>query len=232
MNQSNPVCLHDAEQGSDAWLALRCGILTASQVSNILTPTLKIAANDHTRSLANKIAVQRITGIPEETYTTDAMLRGHIDEDVARDLYRTKYAPVAEIGFITNARFPNFGYSPDGLVGSNGLIEIKSRAPHLQFASIIAAEKGGRAPKEYMAQMQAGLLLSGREWCDFLSFSHGLPMLRLRVYPDAEYQAAIAEAAKQFEATVQDLIDLYIAARGNADRYTATERIDYEGMIL
>lgn len=233
MTQFSPVRLHDAEQGSDEWHALRCGVLTASQVKDIVTPALKLSANDKTRALANKVAIQRISGEPEEFgFTGDKMLRGHIDEEVARGIYSKKYAPVSEVGFITNDRFPHFGYSPDGLVGADGLIEVKSRDPHLHLASIIAAEAGQGIPKEYTAQVQSGLLLSGRDWCDFLSFSHGLPMMRVRVFPDPEYQAAIAEAAKQFEATVQELISAYHTATDNADRYTPTERIDYEGMIL
>ncbi|MEX5513584.1 lambda exonuclease family protein [Pseudophaeobacter sp. 1A09344] len=232
MNQISPVKLHNAEQGSDEWLQLRCGVLTASVVKEIVTPTLKLAANDKTRALANKIAIQRITGIPEETFTTEKMLRGHIDEEVARDLYSQKYATVSEFGFVTNDRFPFFGYSPDGLVGSDGLIEVKSRDPHLHLASITARENGEGIPKEYMAQIQAGLLISGRDWCDFISFSHGLPMMVHRVEPDAEYQAAISEAAKAFEETVQGIIASYKRATADASIYTPTERIDYEGMIL
>lgn len=232
MNQISPVKLHNAEQGTDEWHQLRCGVLTASCVKHIVTPTLKLSANDKTRALANKIAVQRITGIPEETFTTDTMLRGHIDEEIARDLYSEKYAPVTEVGFITHDRFPFFGFSPDGLVGADGLIEVKSRDPHLQFASVVAVSRGDGIPKEYMAQIQAGLLLSGRDWCDFLSFSHGLPMMRARVYPDPEYQEAIIEAAKAFEQTVQELIAEFQDATSDELDFTPTERIDYEGMIL
>lgn len=231
-DQIDNVRLHDAEQGSDEWHALRCGILTASAVRDIVTPTLKLAANDKTRALVNKLAIQRVTGIPEDNFTSYDMLRGHIDEEAARNIYSAKYAPVVEIGFITNARYPNFGYSPDGLVGTDGLIEVKSRAPHLHLASIIAKENGEGIPKEYMAQVQSGLLISEREWCDFISFSHGLPMMVHRVFPDPVYQAAIAEAAEQFEATVTGIIAQYQGAILNTKSYTPTERIDYEGMIL
>jgi protoheme ferro-lyase len=233
MNQVTPIRYHDAEQGTDNWHNLRCGVLTASQVKDIVTPTLKLAANDKTRALANKIAVQRITRLPDEMdFTSYKMLRGHIDEDVARDLYSDKFAQVAEIGFVTNDRFPNFGYSPDGLVGMDGLIEIKSRDPHLHLATIRSWSSGEGIPKEYMAQIQTGLLISGRDWCDFLSFSHGLPMLRARVFPDPEYQAAITEAAKQFEETVQAIIAEYESAIQDDDIFTPTERINYEDMIL
>lgn len=232
MGQFDPIKYHNAEQGSDEWHALRCGALTASQVKSIVTPTLKLASNDNTRALANKLAIQRISKIPEESFTTDKMLRGHIDEEVARDMYSQKYAPVSEVGFITNDRFPNFGYSPDGLVGADGLIEVKSRDPHLHLATIIALDNGEGIPKEYMAQLQSGMLISGRKWCDFISFSHGLPMLCERVFPDVDYQQAIATAAQEFEETVCNLVAAYVRVTSNADSYTPTERIDYEGMIL
>jgi len=232
MSQSSPVKLHDAEQGSTEWHDLRCGMLTASHVSEIVTPTLKIAKNDKTRALVNKVAVQRLTGIPEDTFTSEKMLRGHIDEDVARRIYSEKYAPVAEIGFITNDRFPRFGYSPDGLVGSDGLIEVKSRDPHLHLASITARENGDGIPKEYMAQIQAGLLISGRDWCDFISFSHGLPMMVHRVIPDTAWRDAICEAVQAFEADVQEIIQTFQNATSDPATYTPTQRIDYEGMML
>lgn len=231
-DQLTNVRLHTAEQGTDEWAALRCGLLTGSTIREIVTPTLKIAANDKTRALANKLAIQRVTGLSEETFTSDKMLRGHIDEDVARNIYSKKYAPVTEVGFITNSDFPHLGYSPDGLVGDDGLIEVKSRDPHLHLATIIARENGEGIPKEYMAQVQAGLLISEREWCDFISFSHGLPMMVHRVFPDLEYRAALIEAATEFEATVQGIILGYRRAVMDDQTYTPTERIDYEEMIL
>lgn len=232
MNQITPIRLHDAEQGSDEWHDLRCGKLTASHVKDIVTPTLKLSANDKTRALVNKIAVQRISGIPEDTFTSDKMLRGHIDEEIAREIYAKKYAPVATVGFITNDAFPHFGYSPDGLVGRDGLIEIKSRDPHLHLASITARERGEGIPSEYMAQVQSGLMISGRKWCDFISFSHGLPMMVHRVEPDQEYISAIAKAVKEFEANVLEIIEIFRTATADGSAYTPTERIDYEGMIL
>lgn len=226
------VHCHNAEQGSDEWRILRCGKLTASNVSSIVTPTLKVSANDSTRALANKAAIERITGIVEETFTSEKMLRGHIDEDVARETYAKKYAQVTEVGFLTNDAFKNFGYSPDGLVGSDGLIEVKSRDPHLHLATILAVERGEGIPKEYRAQVQSGLLISGRKWLDFISFSCGLPMLVHRVYPDPEWHAAITQAAAAFEVTVQGIVDFYQSATANASAYTPTERIDYEDMII
>ena len=232
MNQISPVKLHNAEQGTDEWHQLRCGVLTASCVKHIVTPTLKLSANDKTRALANKIAIQRITGIPKRpspptqccaATSTKRLPATSIPRNTRRSL-RLALSP------MTASR--SLAFPLTGLVGADGLIEVKSRDPHLQFASVVAVSRGDGIPKEYMAQIQAGLLLSGRDWCDFLSFSHGLPMMRARVYPDPEYQEAIIEAAKAFEQTVQELIAEFQDATSDELDFTPTERIDYEGMIL
>ena len=115
---------HDLEQGSDEWLAARCGILTASEMKLIVSPTLKPASNDKERAHLYELLAQRITGHVEPHYVTDDMLRGHEDEVEARILYAERYAPVESAGFITNGKWGfTLGYSPDGLVGDDGLIE-------------------------------------------------------------------------------------------------------------
>ena len=113
----------ELEQGSDEWLAARLGVLTASCVKLILTPTLKTANNDKTRAHVFDIAAQRITQYLEPQFIGDDMLRGMEDETYARDKYAEKCAPVTECGFITSDKFGfTLGYSPDGLVGDDGLI--------------------------------------------------------------------------------------------------------------
>ncbi len=186
----------DVEQGSEEWHALRCGILTASEISLILTPTLKQASNDKERSHLYELLGQRITGHTEPHYISDDMLRGHEDEIEARIRYAEHYSPVTECGFI--ARYMGgyrIGYSPDGLVGADGLIECKSRRQRYQVDTILADE----VPKEYMLQIQAGLLVTDRKWMDFVSYSAGLPMFVKRVFPNVDVQDAIIEAAYQFE---------------------------------
>lgn len=191
------ITIHeDLVQGSDEWLAARCGLLTASEMKLILTPTLKVAANDKERAHLYELLAQRITGHVEPSYISDDMLRGKEDEIEARARYAEIYAPVREVGFITNSRWGfTLGYSPDGLVGDDGAIEIKSRRQKYQVETIL----GGAVPAEYALQIQTGLLVSERRWCDFISYSGGLPMLTLRVYPDAKVQEAILAAAEAFE---------------------------------
>jgi len=199
---------HDIEQGSEEWHALRCGILTASEMKLIVTPTLKPASNDKERAHLFELLGQRITGYTEPRYISDDMLRGHEDEIEARIRYAENFAPVTECGFVTNDDLGFvIGYSPDGLVDDDGLIECKSRRQKFQVETILA----DRVPEEYMLQIQTGLLVTGREWLDFVSYCAGLPMFIKRVFPDARYQEAIIAAAIGFEYRLQIAQEKYAA---------------------
>jgi predicted phage-related endonuclease len=149
------------------------------------------------------------------------MLRGHEDEVEARILYAQHYAPVQDVGFITNDRWGfTLGYSPDGLVGDDGLIECKSRRQKFQVETVI----NGDVPCDYLLQVQTGLLVSERKWLDFISYSGGLPMVTVRVYPDPKVQNAIIEAAADFEARLAEKLAAYDAAMASAARLIPTER--------
>lgn len=219
---------NDIEQGTEEWLSLRCGILTASEMKHILTPTLKIADNDKTRAHVWEIAAQRITGYTEPQYIGDEMMRGYGEEIKARDLYSKWRAPVTEVGIITSDALGfTIGYSPDGLVGDDGLIECKSRRQRFQAEAIST----GVVPSEYMMQLQTGLLVTGRKWIDFISYSGGMPMFVQRVMPDPDIQAAIVRAATEFEAKVELAIKSFhdnVAAHG----YPATEREIAQEMFI
>lgn len=210
----------DLIQGSDEWLQQRCGLLTASEMKLILTPTLKLANNDKTRAHVFEIAAQRITQYVEPHYVSDDMIRGHDDEIEARDLYSKHYAPVDQVGFITNCRLGfEIGCSPDGLVGDDGGIECKSRRQKFQVQTIAGRE----CPDDFIIQVQSELFVTERKWFDFISYSGGLPMAVIRVEPDPEYQQAIEAAAIEFEQRVNDVISDY---RGSlaAVRHIPTER--------
>jgi predicted phage-related endonuclease len=222
------ITIHDAfEQGSQQWLDARCGLLTASEVKLILSPTLKVANNDKTRAHAYELAAQRITQYVEPRYIGDDMLRGHEDEVRARLAYSEAYADVAECGFITNDSFGfTLGYSPDGLVGDDGLIECKSRCQKLQVQTIVNG-----VPDEHMLQLQTGLLVTGRKWLDYISYSGGMPMATMRVEPDAEIQDAIVTAATAFEQRIADVIADY-HANLKSMRWLPTERVVEQEMHL
>jgi hypothetical protein len=213
---------NDIEQGTDEWFALRCGIVTASVVGQLVTAkTLKPAVNDTSRTLTYLLAAERITGRVVPTFTNAAMERGNLDEPIARDKYSEHHAPVTEVGFMVRT-FTGFqiGYSPDGLVGDDGLIEIKSREPKKHLATILADE----VPAENMAQCQAGLLVSGRAWIDYVSFCGGMPLWTKRVEPDERWFDAIRAAVDLFESNAEDIAARYYEATAGLPE---TEYIDH-----
>lgn len=191
----------DLFQGSDEWLAARCGMLTASEMHLIVTPaTLKPARNEKERAHLYELLAQRITKFVEPHYVSDDMLRGQDDEIEALGIYAQHYAPTEAAGFITNDKWGfTLGYSPDALVGSDGLVECKSRRQKFQVETFVVHAFAGTIPSDYVIQVQTGLLVSERSWCDFVSYSGGLPMAVIRVFPDATVQNAIISAAGAFE---------------------------------
>lgn len=215
----------ELEQGSDEWLSARCGLLTASEMKHIVTPKLKIADNDKASTHLYELIAQRVTKYVEPHYINDDMLRGMTDEIDAKIIYAKNYAEVEDMGFITNDKFGfEIGYSPDGLVCGDGLIECKSRRQKYQIETLIE----GKLPDEYLIQVQTGLLVSERKWLDFISFSAGLPMFVLRVYPDEKVQAAIIEAATAFEEKIKIRLPIYAE---NIKGLIPTERKIEEEMI-
>lgn len=226
MNMTHPTFHPDMIQGSAEWHAARCGMLTASEMKLIITPaTLKPAKNDKASAHLYELLAQRVTRFVEPHYISEDMLRGQDDELTARELYAQHYAPVQEVGFVTNDKWGfTLGYSPDGLVGEDGLIECKSRRQKFQAEVIIS----GAVPTEHILQIQTGLLITGREWCDYISYSGGMPMAVIRVQPDEKIMAAILEAAGAFEVSLSHLLHQYHAKLA-AGRFIPTERrIDQE----
>ncbi|PFG17229.1 YqaJ-like recombinase protein [Propionicimonas paludicola] len=184
-------------------------------------PTYGIATGDTARAVTLLLAAERINGFSDDTYESFDMLRGRMDEPLARDLYSKTYEPVTECGFIVRDDWGfSIGYSPDGLVGDDGLIEVKSRRPKIQMRTILADE----VPAENMAQIQTGLLASNRAWCDYISYCGGMPMWRKRVYPDPAWQAAIIAATAATEQTIAEMVANYKQA---VEGLPATERINY-----
>ena len=210
----------DLIQGSDAWLQARCGILTASEMCRIITAkALKPAKNDKASAHLYELLAQRFTGYVEPAYVSDDMLRGQADEIEARALYARHHSPVQEVGFVTRDFGGGVvvGCSPDGLVGDHGLIEIKSRRQKFQAETIIS----GAVPDEHVIQVQTALLVTGRAWCDFVSYCGGMPLAVIRVPADETAHHAILAAAGMFEA---DLAEKLAALRANAAGLLPTKR--------
>ena len=212
------MALHEynnIEQGTDEWLELRRGIVTASVVGQLLTATGRPASNDTSRRLTLSLVAERITGCIEPVWINDDMMRGHDVEPIARNLYAEHFAegePVTEAGFMTRDDWGwVLGYSPDGLVGDHGLLEVKAPRAKGQLATILS----GQVPAHHMAQIQAGLLVSGREWLDFISYHGGMPPFIKRVYADAKWAESIVDAVSAFEQVAEEMTHTYdVATRG------------------
>lgn len=216
-------------QGSEEWHAMRCGLITASEMKLLLTPTLKIADNEKTRSHIWELAAQRISQYVEPHYIGDDMLRGIEDEITARYLYSKHVAPVEQVGFITNDRWGfTLGFSPDGLVGSDGLIECKSRRQKFQVQTIVEWWREGTAPVDYLLQCQTGLLVSERKWIDLVSYSGGMPMVPMRINADEKVQAAIIEAATAAERRIAEACADYSEGVANLGLIETERRVELD----
>jgi hypothetical protein len=187
---------------------------------------LVVADNETSRTLTLALAAERIAGWTDDTPMTSDMWRGVELEPYARDIYSGHYQQATEVGFMRlDEDGWSLGYSPDGLVGDDGLLEVKAPRTKGQIAAVIADQ----VPAYYMPQLQAGLLVSGRKWIDFLPFVSGLPLWVKRVYPDPDWFTAIEAACIAFETNVTALVDDYHAKTKNLP---TTERIDLNRVEL
>lgn len=211
-------------QGSDEWRAVRCGLLTASEMKLIITPAkLQPARNEHAKSHIYELLAQRVTSYVEPSYISDDMLRGKDDEvDAIRYYQDHGFGYVKLMGFITNDKWGfTLGYSPDALVGNDGVIEVKGRRQKYQAETIIK----GEMPNDYLIQVQTGLLVSERKWCDFISFCGGMHMAVIRVHADEVVQEAIIKAATEFHGWLDTMLCEYKARMADpALRLVPTER--------
>jgi predicted phage-related endonuclease len=219
----------EIDQRSEAWFDQRRGLVTASAVGKLVTPrTIKPASNDESRGLATQLAAERITGWTDPTYLSGDMIRGIEHEPFARDAYVALTGnEVTEVGFMVK-EFDGFklGFSPDGLVGDDGLLEIKCPRAKTHLSTVVS----GEVPGYYMGQLQTGLLVSGREWIDFVSFVGGLPLFVKRVHPDPRWFDAILTATEQAEAAIQQSIADYQTATAGLP---ATDKVpDLAEMVI
>jgi putative phage-type endonuclease len=159
------------KQGSSEWMAQRCGRVTASRVADVIAKT-KTGYSTSRENYMAQLICERLTGTPTEGFTNAAMQWGTETESKARAAYEaTTFTSVREVAMISHPSIPNTGASPDGLIGEDGLIEIKcpNTATHLDT---LLSQK---VPGKYVTQMQWQMACTGRQWCDFVSFDPRLP---------------------------------------------------------
>jgi putative phage-type endonuclease len=187
---------HDVEQNSDAWFKARQGIVTASSINKVLSKGRGKSPSVTRHEYMMKLLAERVTDIEDvERFTGNTHTeRGHIQEPEARTMYSFLNDVEPElVGFVTTDD-GLLGASPDSLLGDKGCLEIKSKLPHIHLPVYLSQE----LPKEHEPQVQTQLYVAEREWCDFISYWPGLPLVQIRVNRDEERIKEIVEAVNKF----------------------------------
>ena len=168
--------IHMMEQRSDEWFAVRLGKITGTSFATVAN-----GKKATVETLCEKTAAERITGLASESgYTNAAMERGIELEGQALELYATEnFASVRRVGFVELDEF--IGVSPDGLVDDNGTLEIKCPERHTHLAYLT----GSKSWKTYRWKIQGDIFVTGRHWCDFVSYNPDFPP-HLQLFIDRE----------------------------------------------
>ena len=193
------------EQGSPEWLAARAGKVTASRINDVMAAKTTAAYRDYRAQIVAEI----LTGQPQESgFTNAAMQWGTDKEPLARAEYEMFCAwTVDEVGLVPHPTIEKGAASPDGLVSTDGLVEIKCPKTSTHLQTLVDKKQ----PRQYENQMLWQMACTGRQWCDFVSYDPRLPEdLQLFVHRfdrDQERIDAIEEAVRQFLTEVNEIID-------------------------
>jgi hypothetical protein len=186
------------EQRTEEWFTARLGKVTASRVADVVAKTKSGYSTSRDNYMAELIC-ERLTGTKGEFYQNAAMVWGTEQEPHARAAYEAaKGVLVNEVGFVPHALIDNAGASPDGLVGDDGLVEIKcpNTATHLDFLLT------SRIPEKYVTQMMWQMACTERKWCDYVSYDPRLPehmrMKIIRVVSDQVLMTQLENEVIQF----------------------------------
>ena len=192
----------DCEQGTEEWFQARLGIPTASMFKDMMAG----GEGKTRRTYMLKLAGERITGEISDQFSNSHTERGNQLEPEACNLYEIETGnEVTKCGFMRKEVYVDMyaGYSPDGLVGDAGLIEIKTKLPHLQLDVLLS----NKNPTEHMKQIQGGLYISGREWCDYISYWPGLPLFIKRIDRDDDLIEKIRMSIIKFNEELNEIVE-------------------------
>jgi len=195
------------EQGTDEWFAIRIGKVTASRVADVIAKTKSGYSASRDNYMA-QLVCERLTGQKGESFTNSAMQHGTETEPLARAAYEAlKDVLVDEVGFVPHPTIKMAGASPDGLVGDDGLIEIKCPNTATHIETLLSES----VPTKYYTQMQFQMACTGRMWTDFVSFDNRLPeelqLFVKRVPRDEMYIKLMEAEIVQFIAELDDKIN-------------------------
>jgi putative phage-type endonuclease len=193
------------EQRSEEWFQARLGKVTASRVADVLAK-IKSGESASRRNYKIQLVSERLTGEKQETYVNQAMQDGIDREFYAREKYVQQFGEVEEVGFIQHPTL-EAGASPDGLVGTDGIIEIKCPMGSTHTETLMTQD----IPSKYVTQVQFQLLVTGRKWCDFVSYNPMFPehlqVFVKRIEADPVYQKELESEVKQFLEEVDTIIN-------------------------
>jgi putative phage-type endonuclease len=186
------------DQRSPEWFAARLGKVTASRVSDVIAKTKTGYSTSRDNYMAQLIC-ERMTGTQAESFTNAAMAWGTETEPLARAAYEAKKdVLVDEVGLITHPYISMAGASPDGVVGDDGVLEIKCPNTATHFETLLK----GEMPSKYIPQVQWQMACTSRKWCDFVSFDprvdDGLKLFVIRINRDSEYIKMLEDEVMKF----------------------------------
>lgn len=196
----------DCEQRSPEWFQVRLGLPTASEFQTVIANGKGGGESVTRTTYLRKLAGEIITGEPAESYTNAAMERGIAMEAELREAYAFENdVTLEQVGFIKRGRI---GCSPDSLVGNDGVLEVKSTAPHLLIGHLISVTP----TPLHKAQCQGHLLVTGREWCDLVVGWPKMPLYKIRYLRDEPYIMALSDALEVFNYELDRLVS-FVAKR-------------------
>ena len=195
------------DQGTEEWFTIRIGKVTASRVADVIAKT-KTGYSASRDNYMAQLVCERLTGQKGESFTNAAMQHGTETEPLARAAYEAlKDVLVDEVGFVPHPTIKMAGASPDGMVGDDGLIEIKCPNTATHIETLLSQT----VPGKYNTQMQFQMACTGRQWCDFVSFDNRLPeelqLFVTRVPRDEVFIRLIEAEIVQFLAELDDKIN-------------------------
>lgn len=193
----------DCVQGSPEWFSARCGIATASNFDKIITT--KGDPSKQARKYLLQTAGERVTGKSEETYKSAAMTRGTEMEAEARSFYElTTGNKVDLVGFCLTEGKVIVGASPDGFVGiDDGMVEFKCPLLATQVSYLV----DGGLVENYFQQVQGELFITGRRWCDIVSYFPAIKPIVIRCFPDLEFQKKLSVELEKFCIQLDEMVN-------------------------
>lgn len=209
------IQIHNVEQGSEEWHRLRAGKVTASEFATVLAKGRDGGPSLTRRTYMLKLAGEIITGEPAENYANAHMERGRTMEAEARERYAFDRDTEPQlVGFISSGAR---GCSPDALIGETGMLEVKTKLPHLHIECIL---RGG-FPPEHKAQCQGALWIAERDWIDLAVYWPRMPLFVARAHRDEAYIRDLASAVDAFDNEVASIVERVRRWQGETEQVAA-----------